>query len=175
MRAGKVLAVMVVLAAVFAFSSSVEAAPEKRIRVPEEKKGEVSLPWEEFKNLIDWQHLREAYEEGIISLPWKEIHEILKLETEPLEKATVKLPWQEFKKMLVWSLEKKLGPKPPQDYVISRALFDGRATKEGADFTLSATIYVLDEEKWLTIPLLPATVAVKEAELPDGSFLSLFK
>ena len=135
--------------------------------------GSVALPWEEFKGIVDWQNLREAYEGGIISLPWQEIQEILKLETEPLEKATVKLPWQEFKKMLVWSIQKKVGPKPPQDYVISRAIFDGSATKKGADFALSVTVYVLDEEKWLTIPLLPATVAVKEAKLPEGAFLSM--
>jgi len=104
MRVWKVLAVMVVLALAFALSSAVDAALRKA-PAPAEKadgtKGEVSLPWEEFKNLIDWQQLRQAYEEGIISLPWKEIHEILELETKPLEKATVKLPWQEFKKM--WS------------------------------------------------------------------------
>ena len=178
MRVWKVLEVVVVLALAFALSSAVDAAPRKAA-APEEKadgtKGEVSLPWEEFKNLIDWQQLRQAYEEGIISLPWKEVHEMLELETKPLEKATVKLPWQEFKKMLEWSLKKKAGPKPPQDYVISRTVFDGTATRDGADFTLSTTIYVLDEEKWLTIPLLPATVAVKETTLPDGSFLSLVK
>jgi hypothetical protein len=176
MRTGRILAVIAVVALVFGVSSIAIATPEEKIGVSQEKiegtKGEVSLPWDEFKDLIDWQNLRQAYQEGVISLPWREVQEMLKLETEPLEKATVRLPWQEFKKMLVWSLQKKIGPKPPQDYVISRAIFDGSATKEGADFTLSVTIYVLDEEKWLTIPLLPATVAVKEANLPEGAFLS---
>ncbi len=177
MKSKKVLAVMVVLAVAFTLSFALDAAPKERIASPPSgyKKAEVTLPWEEFKGLIDWQNLRQAYEKGIISLPWKEVHAILKLETEPLKKATVKLPWQEFKKMLIWSLEKKLGPKPPQDYVISRAFFDGTATKDGADLTLSTVVYVLNEDKWLTIPLLPASVAVKDAQLPEGAFLSLVK
>ncbi len=80
--------------------------------------------------------------------------------------ARVTLPWNDFKVLY----EKGLAPEDPpevapRDYAISRAVYEGEVSEESTAFELSLRVEVLKDEGWITVPLLPTTVALQSATL----------
>ncbi|GAH81998.1 unnamed protein product, partial [marine sediment metagenome] len=59
------------------------------------------------------------------------------------------------------------------DWMIGAAVYEGQLTKDGAIFDATFHVRILKEKDWKTIPLLPASVAVQEATLPQGAYLRL--
>jgi len=60
---------------------------------------------------------------------------------------------------------------PPTDWTVTAATYEGELTKDGAIFDATFQVYILKEKDWKTIPLLPQTVAVHEAVLPEEAYL----
>ncbi len=80
--------------------------------------------------------------------------------------ARVTLPWNDFKVLY----EKGLAPEDPpeaapRDYAISRAVYTGDVSEESTAFELALRVEVLKAEGWVTVPLLPTTVALRSATL----------
>ena len=166
-------------AVVVALTALAAGAQERRPATEEElakgESGRVILNWETFRDLTEQE--RGPAEEPRIVLPWAEVEDLLGIKVENAEGAELTLDWKQFKALLQWSVEqKKPKPKPvslPADYVISSSDFAGTLRKEGAVFELAMKIDVLKEEGWKRIPLLPATVALEDAQLPEGCYLNV--
>ncbi len=80
--------------------------------------------------------------------------------------ARVTLPWSDFKTLY----EKGMAPEDPpeaapQDYAISSASYDGTVDEESTLFQLDLTVEVLKDKGWVTVPLLPTSVALRSARL----------
>ena len=136
-------------------------------------KGHVILSWDEFVKITGFDQEKEGGK--VLTIPWSEVEALLGVEVEKVGQAsTVDLPWAEFKALLEWSVKRKEKPvtPPPTDYIISSSEYAGVLAAQGAEFTLTAKIDVLREEGWKRIPLLPTTVALTQATLPDEVFLN---
>jgi hypothetical protein len=80
--------------------------------------------------------------------------------------ARVTLPWSDFRVLY----EKGLAPEDPpeaapRDYAISRAVYAGEVSEESTAFELNLRVEVLKDKGWVTVPLLPTTVALRSATL----------
>ena len=141
--------------------------------------GRVVLGWETFKRVTGWRgDEEEAAEAGVFTLGWEDVRGLLGIDAiegvGASELAKVRLPWKEFRALLEWSVtQKKDTTPPPTDWVISSAVYHGLLSKDGAVFEAEFGVSVLKEKGWVSVPLLPASVAVQEAELPAGAYLSL--
>lgn len=92
----------------------------------------------------------------------------LSLAADDIPSAKVVLPWSDFKTL--W--EKGQAPKDPpivapRDYAIGRATYTGVVQGESTVFTLKMKIDVLKDKGWIAAPLLPVSVALRQARL-DG-------
>lgn len=138
------------------------------------EKGEVVLSWDQFVKITGYDPATKGGQ--AITVPWKEVQDLLGITVEPLGAATtVALPWQEFKALLQWSIDRKAGKPtapPPTDYVVKKSEYGGELTDEAAKLVLDAEIQVLKAKAWTRIPILPGTVAITSAELPDGVYLN---
>ena len=89
--------------------------------------------------------------------------------------AELTLNWQQFRALLNWSVaQKKPVQKPvklPADFIIASSDVTGTLHEKGATFVLKMGLDILKEEGWKRIPLLPATVALKERTLPKNCYL----
>jgi hypothetical protein len=71
-----------------------------------------------------------------------------------------------------WKLYK--GAPVPVAYMVKSAEYIGTdLSKDGAVFTAKFDIEVFEKEGWKKIALLPSNVAIRDAELPDDSYLLL--
>jgi len=144
---------------------------------PLDEEGRVILSWETFKDVTKWEEGRPAEEPGVFTLSWEEVRDLLGIEMKnvQMDKTKLRIPWQEFKALLEWSITKKKEPvaAPPTDWTITAAVYEGQLTKDGAIFDATFHIRILKEKEWKTVPLLPASVAVAEATLPEGAYLRL--
>ena len=62
----------------------------------------------------------------------------------------------------------------PLDYMIKASAYTGsELSKDGAVFVATFDIEIFDSEGWKKIPLLPSHVALRDAKLPDNSYLLL--
>ncbi|HUS44873.1 MAG TPA: hypothetical protein VM219_02420 [Phycisphaerae bacterium] len=151
------------------------APPKGDEELPRDAEGRVILPWETFKEVTGWDEAKpEAEEPGIFTLKWEEVEDLLGIKIEKVTEATrVRIPWQEFKALLEWSLAQKREPEvlPPTDWTVTAATYEGELTKDGAIFDATFQVHILKEKDWKTIPLLPQTVAVHEALLPEETYL----
>ena len=171
-RTGLALAAVLAVLALAAGAQEVKKAPEKELAKGEG--GKVILHWDTFRKITEYE--RVPAEEPRLTLPWSEVQELLGIEVKDVAGAELTLDWRQFKALLKWSIEqKKPEPKvaPPADYVIASADFVGTLLKEGAVFEVAMVIDVLKEEGWTRIPLLPATVALQEAKLPENCHLNV--
>lgn len=138
------------------------------------ERGQVILSWEEFIKITGYDPAKGGAQR--LAIPWSEVESLLGVKVERVGKAaTLDLPWGEFKALLEWSIRRKggkLDAKPPTDYIIASTEYIGKLADETATFTLKAKINVLQKEGWKRIPILPGTVAVTSATLPDGVFLN---
>ena len=168
------LALMIVLGILAASVQTVQAANEEDL--PEGEAGRVILDWDTFRAITEHERA-EVDKEPKLTLPWAEVQDLLAIQVEGVEGAELELDWRQFKALLQWSVEQKKPEEEvvqlPADYVIASADFVGTLQKEGAVFELALAIDVLKEKGWKRVPLLPATVALESATLPENSFLNV--
>ena len=144
---------------------------------PDDGRGKVILSWDEFVKITGYDPAKKGSQ--VLTVPWTEIEQMLNIELKTatgITRATVDLPWDDFKALLEWSVKMRTGgphAPPPADYVVASCQYRGVLGAEMAEFTMTLKIDVLKDTGWKTIPILPASVAVVEATLPDGVFLNV--
>ena len=135
----------------------------------------VVLDWDQFKQLSGFEI--EAAKEGQFVVPWKEVKDLFDLEIAGMDNAELKLPWQEFKRLLEWSVrqqgEEEVGDAPVPFLIASTEFISAELADDGALFEAKFKIDVLQEKGWKSIPILPGSVAVQDATLPQGVHLQL--
>jgi len=172
---------MVAVAVLLASASGAPAAEPKPPAEPAAGPGaaeenKVILSWQKFKDVTGLsEDDLKAREAGTFTLSWNEVEDLLGIKIEQVGQARVRIPWQEFKALLLWSIEHKKPktPPPPADFSITSAEYAGTLSKDGAVFTATFTVSILKEDQWKVIPLLPATVAIQKATVPEGAHLRL--
>jgi hypothetical protein len=134
---------------------------------PQEKKedkGEVSIPWDEFRKLLELD-----IDEVVLS--WEEFQKILaqtgKKYIPPfqLKDEKVVLTREQFKRLL-----DQMKPPvitvihPPADYLITKAAYRGRITRNNALLraNLSTEIFPKERSQYVKIPLFPMNIALKD-------------
>lgn len=140
----------------------------------------VVMTWEEFKQITGWEGPRE--DEGKFTVPWKDVQNLFGIEVENMQAAEMKLPWKEFKALLEWSVreeerkkkEKENDAPAPTPYLITASEYIGSGlTEDGAQFKATFKIDILEKKGWQKIMVLPGSVAISKADLPEGVFLQL--
>jgi hypothetical protein len=129
-----------------------------------EEKGEVSIPWEEFRKLLELD-----IDEVVLS--WEEFQKILaqtgKKYIPPfqLKDEKVVLTREQFKRLL----DQMKPPvitivQPPADYLITKAAYQGRITRNNALLraSFSTEIFPKERSQYVKIPLFPMNIALKE-------------
>ena len=160
----------VVVAAAFAAGAGEKAAEPSR----------VIMTWAEFQKITGLTTLPGDVKPGEILIPWAEAEKLLGIKIKDVGAASIKLPWKEFRALVEWSVaekaKKKKGdePPPPADYLITKAVYAGKLSKEVAAFDVEMEINVLKKENWKRIKVLPATVGISEATLPKGTHLNVY-
>lgn len=125
----------------------------------------LTLPWQDFKELL---HLDDR--EIIISIETFET--LLKqtgVKTKPehtIKNGNVVLSRQAFTD-LVNRMKPPMDPDehPPFDYLITKALYQGKMQSESTRFTAEFVIHVLKKNGYVRIPLLPASIALEDVRL----------
>ncbi|MEW6685280.1 MAG: hypothetical protein AB1393_03630 [Candidatus Edwardsbacteria bacterium] len=89
-----------------------------------------------------------------------------------LSDTKVSIPWTELKKLIEAGMKPDTLPaKPPRDFIVSSSSYSGLMTKNALTLNASLSINILTKD-WVTIPLLPSNVAIREA-LFDGNKTNL--
>lgn len=129
-----------------------------------EDKGEVSIPWEEFRKLLE-------LDKDEVVLSWEEFQKILaqtgKKYIPPfqLKDEKVVLTREQFKRLL-----DQMKPPvitvvhPPADYLITKAAYRGKITRNNALLraNLSTEIFPKERSQYVKIPLFPMNIALKD-------------
>jgi hypothetical protein len=80
--------------------------------------------------------------------------------------ARVTLPWNDFKVLYERGQAPEDPPEAaPRHFAISKAVYTGEVSEESTSFDLALRIEVLKAEGWITVPLLPTTVALESATM----------
>jgi len=138
-------------------------------------KGQVTLSWDQFVKITGYDPTKKGGQ--VITVKWDEIEKLLGVKK--IDRvgaaATVDLPWTEFRALLEYSVKAGKGDTspPPTDYVVTSGTYEGTLSGKSAEFTATIELNVLREKGWKRIPVLPATVALRSSELPDGVHLNV--
>ncbi len=133
----------------------------------------LTIPWDEFKKL-----LRIDENDIVISL---ETFQKLLVQTgikNPPEHVVVAgnvvLSREEFNK-LVSQMKPPSGDETdlPFEYLITKAIYSGKMEQENTEFTGTFHIHLLKEGKYLKIPILPQTIALKDVSIDEKQALVL--
>ena len=88
---------------------------------------------------------------------------------EAIPDARVVMPWNDFQDLYERGMAPEEPPlTAPRDYAISRAVYDGKVSGESTVFTAHYKVDILKEKGWSTVPLLPTTVALRQARVGNG-------
>jgi hypothetical protein len=80
--------------------------------------------------------------------------------------ARVTLPWNDFKVLYERGQAPEDPPEAaPRHFAISKAIYEGEVSEESTAFDLTLRVEVLKAEGWITVPLLPTTVALRSATM----------
>ncbi len=83
--------------------------------------------------------------------------------------ARVVLPWNDFKALYDAGMAPETPPEnAPRDYAISRAVYEGRVEGESTVFKARFKVDVLKNEGWASVPLLPTSVALRQARVGNA-------
>ncbi len=130
------------------------------------------------KITIDWKEFRSLLKLDVdeIRLSWDEFSKLVEQTVTAykpeyrVESGEVVLTREEFKKLLD-RMKPPVGGelKPPADYVITKAIYNGVMGSESTTFTvlLNLEIFDRDKESYLKIPLFQEGLAISEVQL-DG-------
>jgi len=167
---------LLVVGSVLWATSPVGAAEREAVPKLGEGRGQIILTWDEFVKITGYDPSKKGSQ--TLTIPWSQVEELLGVKVDKVGGGTtVDLPWQEFKALLQWSLtrdaKKKDETPPPTDYIITSTQYTAsNLSEEGTDFTLTANLNILRKKGWKRIPVLPTSVAIKQAKLPEGVFLN---
>ncbi|OGF62572.1 MAG: hypothetical protein A2Y62_11705 [Candidatus Fischerbacteria bacterium RBG_13_37_8] len=141
------------------------------------EEGKVSIPWEEFRKLLQ-------LDKDEIVLSWQEFQKIMEqsggkyVPPYQMRDEKVVLTREQFKKML----EQMKPPveriiRPPADFLITKAGYKGKMSKENTAFHVEFTIEIFPVERteYINIPLFPQEIALKEVLLDGKSALVVFR
>ena len=166
--------VCVVLAATVAANAAGNAAG----KVAEPSR--VIMTWAEFQKITGLTRLPGDVKPGEILIPWTDVEKLLDIKIKDVGAASIKLPWKEFRALVEWSVAEKAkkakkvdAPPPPADYLVTKAVYTGTLSKEVAAFEVEMQVNVLKKDGWKRIGILPATVGISEATLPQGTHLNV--
>ena len=129
------------------------------------QKGELTVPWDEFKKLVDIDK-----NEIVISLEsFQKLLAQTGTKTKPphtVKEGNVVLKRAEFKK-LINAMKPVPGQdeKPPFDYLITKAFYQGKMQNNNTEFTGTFTIHVLKENAYLKVPLVPQSIALADIKI----------
>jgi len=90
-----------------------------------------------------------------------------------LGKSSMSIPWSDFKELLerLQEAEKptpeKPPPKPPADYSLTSAQYQGKLEEGAVAFTATIKLTALVDDKWLKVAVLPEGLALSEIKV-DG-------
>jgi hypothetical protein len=160
----------IILVAIFLSLSSY--SQEKK-----EEKGEVSIPWEEFRRLLE-------LDKDEVVLSWEEFQKILvqtgKKYIPPfqLKDEKVVLTREQFKRLL-----DQMKPPvitvvhPPADYLITKAAYRGRIARTNALLraNFSTEIFPKERSQYVKIPLFPMNIALKEVLFDNRPGVVIFE
>ena len=133
----------------------------------QDKEGHITVPWNEFKRLLN-------LDSEEIVLPMEIFRKLLAhtgVATPPshtISGGNVILTGNEFTK-LVDQMKPPAGhdAHPPFDYLITKALYNGKMTRDNTTFTGTFTVHVLKKNAYLKIPILPRSLALEDIRI-DG-------
>jgi hypothetical protein len=127
----------------------------------------LTIPWDEFKHLL---HLEEN--QIVLSL---EIYQKLLAQTgaeikpvTTLSNGQVILTRTDFEQ-LVNQMKAPAGPDlpPPFDYLITKALYEGKMDQNSTRFTATFQVHILKKDAFLKVPLLPQNIAIEDLRVND--------
>ncbi|MDD3045012.1 MAG: hypothetical protein PHF33_06130, partial [Candidatus Delongbacteria bacterium] len=147
---GVILAILLSLVAIPAFS---------------QEKSEVSLPWNEFKSLVNLDK-----DQMIIPIA---TFEKLVLQTgrqdykpQNIVNGNVIISQAEFKKLVDgMKAPSGLNLTPPYEYLVTKAVYKGKMNRENTDFTATFLVHVLKDDQYLKIPVIPNSTAVEDIKV----------
>ncbi|MFT4976806.1 MAG: hypothetical protein ACI8S6_002711 [Myxococcota bacterium] len=84
-----------------------------------------------------------------------------------LPDARVVIPWKDFQTLYERGQAPAAKPVPaaPRDYAISRVVYTGEVIDGAAVFKATVQLDVLKVDGWVTVPLLPTSVALRQARV----------
>ena len=130
-----------------------------------QEKSEVSLPWNEFKSLVNLDK-----DQMIIPIA---TFEKLVLQTgrqdykpQNIVNGNVIISQAEFKK-LVDGMKAPSGINltPPYEYLVTKAVYKGKMNRENTDFSATFLVHVLKDDQYLKIPVIPNSTAVEDIKV----------
>jgi hypothetical protein len=134
---------------------------------PQENKNnsEVSIPWDEFKKLINLDE-----DEIVISLEtYQNLLAQTGVTTVPqhiLRNGNVVMKRNDFKNLINQMKPPSTdGVKPPFDYLITKAIYSGKMNNNNTDFTASFTVHVLKKNTYIKIPVLRQSIAISDIKV----------
>jgi hypothetical protein len=80
--------------------------------------------------------------------------------------ARVVLPWADFKVLYEKGKAPEVKPEPsPRAFAVAKAVYTGEVQGESTVFKARIRVNVLKEKGWATVPLLPTSVALRQARV----------
>jgi len=139
-------------------------------QTPAEKGGELTVPWEEFKRLLN-------LDEQNIILPIATFHKLLaqsgqQAPPHSVHAGNVTLTHQEFQKLVdAMKAPVNSGHKPPFAYLITKAAYTGQLKRNNAEFQAQLTIRVLGKDSFHKVPVLPQHLALRDLQVNNKQAL----
>ncbi len=137
----------------------------------EKSENSLTIPWDEFKKFLPLDK-----NEIVLSMEtFQKLLEQTGVKTIPphmLKQGNVVLTPGEFKK-LVGRMKAPTEPdiKPPFDYLITKAAYSGKMSKNSTSFTAIFDIHILKSDKYLKVPLLHQNIALEEISVNNETAL----
>lgn len=134
---------------------------------PTDKNGALTIPWDEFKNLLN-------LDKDQILIPLETFQKLLAqtgITTAPpysLQGGNVILSCAEFTNLV----NQMKPPVPiagtlPFDYLVSKSIYSGKILDGGSTFSASFVVHVLKKNSYIKIPILPLSMALENVTV-DG-------
>lgn len=136
-----------------------------------QEKSEVSLPWNEFKNLTN-------IDKDMIVIPIATFEKLIiqtgkqDYKAQNIVGGNVILSQTEFKK-LVDGMKAPSGTDitPPYSYLVTKAVYKGKMSQENTDFTAVFMLHILKDDQYMKIPVIPSSMAVEDIKVNGKSAL----
>lgn len=151
---------LIVLLFASTISGFAQTSPEKN-----ESSSKITLPWQEFKDML---HMDD--QEMVIGLEtFQKLLEQTGSKTKPaytIKNGNVILTRQAFDD-LVRQMKPPQNPddNPPFEYLITKAIYQGKMQKQSTRFKATLTIHVLKNEGYVRVPILPQSLALENVSV----------